>query len=176
MESPLLQQPKKKLNNTIYQWLHILQLPLGDLEHYLRKQGEGNPLIQVCSPEDPMLFQEVREKEWAGSGIWKESTFWNCNHYWYQEKLRGWSKEHIPPLHQIYKPNPKTFTQHVIDQLRHERLIPSEYLSHCIFVAESLDSRGYFVDDLQQTADLLKISYATMEQVLFLVQEMHPVG
>lgn len=176
MESPLLRKPTKTLNSSVYQWLHILQLPLGDLEYYLTIQSDTNPLVTIQSPEKAMLFQEVREKEWVGSGIWKESTFWNCNNYWYQEELRGWSKESTPPLHQIYKQNPKTFTQHLIDQLRQDRLIPSEYLPHCIFVAESLDSRGYFVDDLQQTADLLKISYSTMEQVLFMVQEMHPIG
>lgn len=173
MELPLLKKRSQSLNRAIVQSLHILQLPMHEMEGYLREQAEENPILVVQSPEKPVCIEQTYQDLTLS---WGDPSYRAYDSTWHQEEICGWSGGDAPPLHQIYKSNPKSFTQQLISQLRQDSKIPPEFLPHCIFFAESLDSRGYFVEDMQQMADLLEISLTTAEEVLFMVQEMQPVG
>lgn len=173
MELPTLPKPSQKLNQEVVQALHMLQLPLHELNFYLQEQAEANPVLQVLPPKQPLCIQKPQE-EFDLS--WGDPALSSYEDTWHQEELRGWSQEGPPPLPQLYKSNPKSFTQQLVAQLRQAPQIPPDFLPHCIFFAESLDSRGYFVDDLDQMAQILQISEKEAQQVLRLVQEMRPTG
>lgn len=146
--------------------LFALQLPLGDLESYLLRQANENPMLDVHAPEERTLpiVTAPSQDEYA----WENDYSGNRHSASLDPSVLDFqtSEDWQTP----------SFARQIIDQLSQERLIPAEYLPHCIFIAESLDSRGYFTEDLNEIATLLNIPYQTAEQALYMVQEMHPTG
>lgn len=176
LDLPMLRRRAKSLDKTITLSLHILQLPLGELEGYLLQKSKENPMLEVSFTGQPLEYEELPQEQWVEEFSWGDRVFWNYSNTWYQEEIPGWSSLLAPPLHPYDLEIKKTFTQQLVDQLKLNPLIPTEYLHHCIFLAESLDSRGYFTEDLSQTAQLLNIPETTAEQALYLLQEMQPTG
>lgn len=176
MDVPLLKKRADSLDKSLAQSLHILQLPLGEIESYLQQMAEENRILQVTAAPNPLLFHEIPEENWVDQFSWGDRTYWNYSNNWYQEEIPGWSSCGTPPLHPFHQTKEKSFTTQLVEQLRLDQGIPPEYLSHCIFIAESLDSKGYFTQDLEEIAHILNITPAQAEQALFLVQEMQPVG
>lgn len=176
MEVPLLKKRADSLDKSLALSLHILQLPLGEIEGYLLEMAQELKMLQVIPPEKPLLFHEFPEENWADQFSWGDRNYWNYSNNWYQEEITGWSNSDTPPLHPFDQQKDITFTAQLVEQLRMDKGIPPEILSHCIFIAESLDSKGYFNQDLEEVAQILNISLAQAEQALFMVQEMQPVG
>lgn len=176
MELPLLKKRADSLDRSLAQSLHILQLPLGEMTNYLQEIAMENKMLQITPPQNPLLFQEIPEEHWMDQFSWGDRTYWNYSNMWYQEEIPGWSDTGSPPLHPFHQNKDKSFTAYLVEQLRLDQNIPPEFLPYCIFIAESLDSKGYFTQSLDEVAELLKISPTQAEQSLFLLQEMQPVG
>lgn len=176
MDVPLLKKRADSLDKSLAQSLHILQLPLGEIERYLLEMAEENKMLDVVPPPNPLLFHEIPEENWADQFSWGDRSYWNYSNNWYQEEIPGWSKGGTPPLHPFHQSKEISFTNQLVEQLRLDKIIPPECLPHCIFIAESLDSKGYFTQDLEEVAQILRIPLPQAEQALFLVQEMQPVG
>ncbi|MFI3253196.1 MAG: hypothetical protein R3Y63_02480 [Eubacteriales bacterium] len=173
IDLPLLKKRAESLDKNIAQSLHILQLPLGELETYLSEVAGENNMLEISPPENPLLFYEIPEDSWVEQFFWGDRSYWYHNNHWYQEEIPGWSEQNPPP---VLKIKGQSFTAQLIDQLRRSPKVPTEFLPHCIFLAESLDAKGYFVEDLEKVAELIKIPYPTAEQLLFILQEMEPCG
>ena len=161
-----IQSQQLQLTPSMRLALFTLQLPLCDLEAYLLRQSNENPMLDVHDPEDrtfpissaPSNEDYLWETDYSGN---RHGASLSSSGLEYQSDT-DW----LTP----------SFSRQIIDQLCQERLIPPEYLPHCIFLAESLDKRGYFTENLEEIATLLDISYQTVEQALYMLQEMHPTG
>lgn len=157
--------------------LQILQMPLGELEGYLRGLAEKNPMLEVGVAEGVFQsFEGLPVDAWVEEFSVGEDSFWNFSSGWHQEEMLGWSGSGAPPMSVEYTNQGKRFTEKLVEQLRLCPDIPRELLPHCIFLAESLDCRGYFSEDLVATSEYLDIDFDTMEEALYLLQEMQPTG
>lgn len=144
--------------------LYILQLPVGELEGYLLRQANENPMLEVIPPLERVLpvMRDTAEQfhQWKREGVTTNSIVYDGASV--QSDYDAWR---TPSL-----------AHYVIDQLCQERQVTAELLPYCIFIAESLDRRGYFTEDLQEIADILSISLETAERALHIVQKMQPTG
>lgn len=158
-------QPKQQLQLSQSQRLSlfVLQLPIDELDSYLLRQSDDNPMLDV---ELPSLTQSLSYDSLAQD---LSGEFGSYSAGVHPLELH----ENLTDLHDWRTPS---FNRYIMDQLSQTHLISVEMLPHCLFIAESLDRRGYFTEDLSEIATILNISLDTAEQALFLVQQMHPTG
>lgn len=142
------------LSAHMQQCLGILVMDNAQLGEYIAQQVLENPILELSDQKDwridPEAVVHVR----------------NAREYW--EGNDG--EPYIPEIAADAMPNNDLYFQLTDYQMPEETRKAAEY------IIESLDSRGYFTDDIKETAKILKISIKTVREALEIIKQMEPAG
>lgn len=156
---------RQALSQAQQQSLNILQLPIVSLREYLTDVTLGNPMVDIEGGSDDFLIQQRDFVTWA------------------EDDSGRIFQRHAAPRSendaQMETPEPdvqETFTEHLLNQLYQDKQLPEEYLPLCRFLVESLNSRGYLDEPIEQLAELQNVPSERMMQALYVIQSLSPAG
>jgi len=175
------QTQKLVLTPKMQQAMHMLQLPLLELETYLRQQLVENPVLEeLPASEDG---QGPSDEEVAGAGEREleqiSDTFEDAwNEYYYEgsdfsrnredeEAKRAFAESSITKK--------ESFSSYLLNQLRLATDDEEEYRIGEWIIGE-IDDRGYFTSSVEQGAAALGVTPDKVESVLAKTQTFDPTG
>jgi len=175
------QTQKLVLTPKMQQAMHMLQLPLLELETYLEQELVENPVLeQVQSSTDEQASADgdgtsgdVREQEASAESF---EDAWN--EYYYEgsdfsrnregeEAKRAFAESSITKR--------ESFASYLLTQLRLAIDDEEEYRIGEWIIGE-IDDRGYFTSSVEQGAETLGVSPDAVEAVLGKIQNFEPTG
>ena len=166
MELSLKAEQKQILSQKMIQSAEILQMASAQLEEYLNEQVLENPVMELT---------ERAPEEFDNGEL--EKYQWICAHdeqnrYLYQ-KIEAADDDF--PEWNMDTSGPETLKEYLWSQLVGRPLtgLQQEALQ---FLMESLDSRGYFTDSLENFAERFHMKTEEAEELLRMIQELEPYG
>lgn len=159
MQYRIEQSQRQILSHVLQQSLQYLQMPIIELAEHLQEQSLSNPLLDVeYTPPTADASLPVNIVETEGS-----------------KRRSEWNSEQTPDA--LYASSrPKSFSEHLIEQVNCMPQIDEVMRTVCCFLIECLDSTGYLSCDLSDLAKELNTSLQDMEQALYLLQMLDPLG
>jgi len=159
----LKQVQKLIITNELRQALTVLQLPVLELQSYIERELEENPLLerQDDVEHEALPGEEEAEAEWFP--------------YFDDSSDLGIPQERHELEHQEFSLARPTLFEHLLSQLRlslppgRERFI-AEYL------IGNIDKAGYLRVDTEEAAAALGVSRAEVDRVVALIQTFDPPG
>jgi len=159
----LKQVQKLIITNELRQALTVLQLPVLELQSYIERELEENPLLerQDDVEHEALPGEEETEAEWFP--------------YFDDSSDLGIPQERHELEHQEFSLARPTLFEHLLSQLRlslppgRERFI-AEYL------IGNIDKAGYLRVDAEEAAAALGVSRAEVDRVVALIQTFDPPG
>lgn len=166
MELSLKTEQKQILSQKMIQSAEILQMTAVQLEEYLNERVLENPVLELTE-KTPESFDKGELEKYQ----------WICAHdeqnrYLYQ-KVEA-PEDHLPEW-DVNPDEPESLRDHLWSQLVARSYEP-RMASALQYMLESLDSRGYFTDSLQEVADRFSLSAEEAERLLEMIQELEPHG
>lgn len=160
LEQRLEQSQRLILTQTMLQSLELLQFSSTELQAYLQEAALSNPMLSVeDSPApDTGSVELLREREYTAFS---------------QASTAG--EDERPDFTAFYA-RPRSFTDHLKEQLGQMKLLDEETLARCLYLVDSLSSSGYLDCPLEELAQETGQSLFDMEQALFVVQSLDPIG
>lgn len=184
MELKLELSQKQLLSQKMIQSIEILQMNAQELHEYLTEVSMENPVIDI----DAGLGAQEQAGAWgAQEPGWGQGVAWGA-----QEP--GWAQGAAGDVQEFggghYRPDPEeeedgianlcADTRDTLQDFLREQLITkklgrkesgiAEYIIGC------LDSRGYFQEDIRESAANLKATVAEVEAVLGILKCLEPAG
>lgn len=161
LEQRLEQSQKLILTQTMLQSLELLQLSAAELRGYLQEAALSNPMLSVEDAPIPNAgsLELLREREYTAHDRPTVPT----------------ADEERPDFTAFYA-RPHSFTDHLKEQLGQMKLLDANTLARCLFLVDSLSSSGYLDCPLEELAQETGQTLFDMEQALFVVQTLDPVG
>lgn len=161
MEQRLEQSQKLILTQTMLQSLELLQLSAAELEDYLHEAALSNPMLSVedMPMPDTGSVELLREREYTAFGQSAAST-----------------EEEKKPDFTAFYAKPHSFTDHLKEQLGQMKLLDTDTLARCLYIVDNLSSGGYLDCPLEELARETGQTLFDMEQALFVVQTLDPIG
>lgn len=169
MEIKMELAQKQILSQRMVQSMEILQMSAQELEEYIGQLTLENPVVDItekaASPSDNRQDDLQRKLEWL------ESTDLQNRVYYEQERTdenmeANWHDSQLD--------------QENLEEYLTAQILLSDYTARdreiIDYLIASLDSRGYFVGELSQTADYFKISENKAEKMLQDIQALDPAG
>lgn len=166
----LEQVQKLIMTPELRQAIQLLQFNSQELNEYLKKQIEENPMLDQISTGEiyENIDQYTNEKEEVD---WKE----------YIEKYDDISyrysgnKDDNEYNYENFISYSPTLREHLLFQLNVSR-VDDEDMPIGEMIIESIDSNGYLVTDVDQIAEDLKVDVDRVEKVLRIIQTFEPAG
>lgn len=161
LEQRLEPSQKLILTQTMLQSLELLQFSAAELQTYLQEAALSNPMLSVedAPPPDTGSFELLREREYTA----------------FSRPGTSASGEETPDFTAFYA-RPRSFADHLKEQLGQMKLLDGATLARCLFLVDSLSSSGYLDCPLEELAQETGQTLFDMEQALFVVQALDPVG
>lgn len=162
LQQQLEQSQKLVLTQTMLQSLEILQMSAAELQSYLEEMALSNPLLNVETPPPPNVTAiEVQwEREMAALS---------------QQPVFSRGDEEAMDFTAFFS-RPKSFTEYLREQLGQMKELDRETMARCLFIVDSLSTTGYMDCPLEELAKDTGQSLFDMEQALFVVQTLDPIG
>lgn len=162
LQQQLEQSQKLVLTQTMLQSLEILQMSAAELQSYLEEMALSNPLLNVETPPPPNVTAiEVQwEREMAALS---------------QQPVFSRGDEEAMDFTAFFS-RPKSFTEYLREQLGQMKELDRETMARCLFIVDSLSTTGYMDCPLEELAKDMGQSLFDMEQALFVVQTLDPIG
>lgn len=170
----LTQTQKLIMTPELCQAIKILQLSTIELSQYIEKELLENPLLDLS--EDATKIDENTEKlhsEEKDREVDWDEYFQNCTDFSYSRMPKEKKEDEINYENLI------TFTPSLQDHLMmqlHLSTITKTSFKIGEFLIGNIDKRGYLILDIEDAAQLLKVSKREVEQVLKLIQTFEPTG
>ena len=158
---------KQILSQHLIQSMEILQMSTQELESYLENLSMENPVIEIESPAAEE--SGARETMLARKLEWLESTDYQNKVYYREDSADSDS------YWQDIRDEGEVLSDYLIAQLPSVKLSDRER-QIVEFLIYSLDSNGYFRDDLGHVAETFSVSEDRAEQMLEIVQSLDPAG
>lgn len=160
LEQRLEQSQRLILTQTMLQSLELLQFSSTELQAYLQEAALSNPMLSVedAPAPDTGSVELLREREYTAFS---------------QASTAG--EDERPDFTAFYA-RPRSFTDHLKEQLGQMKLLDEETLARCLYFVDSLSSSGYLDCPLEELAQETGQSLFDMEQALFVVQSLDPIG
>lgn len=160
LEQRLEQSQRLILTQTMLQSLELLQFSSTELQAYLQEAALSNPMLSVedAPAPDTGSVELLREREYTAFS---------------QASTAG--EDERPDFTAFYA-RPRSFTDHLKEQLGQMKLLDEETLARCLYLVDSLSSSGYLDCPLEELAQETGQSLFDMEQALFVVQSLDPIG
>ena len=162
LQQQLEQSQKLVLSQTMLQSLEILQMSAAELQSYLEEMALSNPLLNVETPSPPNVtaIEVQREREMAALS---------------QQPVFSRGDEEATDFTAFFS-RPKSFTEYLREQLGQMKELDRETMARCLFIVDSLSATGYMDCPLEELAKDTGQSLFDMEQALFVVQTLDPIG
>jgi len=175
------QTQKLVLTPKMQQAMHMLQLPLLELETYLRQQLVENPVLEELPPTED--GQGSSDDEAAGAGEREleliSETFEDAwNDYYYEGSDLSCNREDEEAKRAFVESSitkKESFASYLLNQLRLATDDEEEYRIGEWIIGE-IDDRGYFTSSVAQGAEALGVPTETVESVLAKIQTFDPTG
>lgn len=166
MELSLKAEQKQILSQKMIQSAEILQMASAQLEEYLNEQALENPVMEL-SERAPEEFdnRELEKYQWICAHD-------EQNRYLYQKMETA---DDDFPEWNVDAGGPETLKEYLWSQLV-SRALDRRKQDALLYILESLDSRGYYTDSLEQVAEKFQLKLAEAEELLGMVQELEPHG
>lgn len=158
LEQRLEQSQRLILTQTMLQSLELLQFSSTELQAYLQEAALSNPMLSVedVPAPDTGSVELLREREYTAFS-------------------QTGGEDERPDFTTFYT-RARSFTEHLKEQLGQMKLLDEETLARCLFLVDSLSSSGYLDCPLEELAQETGQSLFDMEQALFVVQSLDPIG
>jgi RNA polymerase sigma-54 factor len=160
---------KQGISQNMLQSIEILQMSTQELEAYVEALSMENPVIEL--PEYPVSQLEAYEVERQRKLEWLESADWQ-NRVYYSDERRGEDRE---ANWSDGLEKEEELSDYLLAQLLLEDYTVKER-KVLEFIVRSLDSRGYFLEELSFVAKYFSISEAEAKALLLKVQSLDPAG
>lgn len=157
------------LSQQMQQSLHLLQLPVLELQSYLEEAALSNPMLDV---ELPSLGSGLSELVGADSGEDVGPKGFPISR---RERV-VWVGDAEPRDIGHFASGGETFSEHLLSQLGQMRDLSGVTLALSEFLVGCLASSGYLDCPLQELSRELNCSLFDLEQALFVVQSLDPIG
>ena len=151
------------LTQTMRQSLACLQMSVLELRDYIQEEALSNPLLEISMenysvPLSPAGISQRERDDWSGSDIRNSDDGHNASDF---------TDVYIKEV---------SFSEHLNQQLGQMKELDERQRSLCKYLIGCLDSRGYLDCDLQDLADESGIPLFDLEQALYVVQMLEPIG
>lgn len=162
LQQQLEQSQRLLLTQTMLQSLEILQMPVSELQSYLEEAALSNPLLDVERPHAPNVTAIEFQRE-------REIALLN------QQAVFSQGDEE-PADFTAFFSRPKSFTEYLREQLGQIKALDRETMARCLFIIDSLSTTGYLDCPLEELAKDTGQSLFDIEQALYVVQALDPIG
>ena len=176
------QTQKLVLTPKMQQAMHMLQLPLLELETFLRQELVENPVLEElqsssddgASADGDANATEAREEQESAESF---EDAWND--YYYEGSDFSSRNRNDEAAKRAFAESSITkresFASYLLNQLRLATDDEEEYRIGEWLVGE-IDDRGYFTSSIEQGAEALGVSPEAVEAVLAKIQNFEPTG
>lgn len=160
---------KQILSQHMVQSMEILQMSAQELEGYIEKLALENPVIEIPDSYSPQ--PDTKQEDLQRKMDWLESTDLQNKVYYQQER----SAENMQENWHDSRESEEDLSDYLLSQLlladytKQERGIVE-------FLIRSLDSRGYFTDDISSVAEYFSIPEELVTKLLEDIQSLDPAG
>lgn len=160
---------KQILSQHMVQSMEILQMSAQELEGYIEKLALENPVIEIPDSYSPQ--PDTKQEDLQRKMDWLESTDLQNKVYYQQER----SAENMQENWHDSRESEEGLSDYLLSQLlladytQQERAIVE-------FLILSLDSRGYFTDEISSVAEYFSISEEIVAKLLKDIQDLDPAG
>lgn len=156
----------QKISQNMIQQVNVLQMSAQELTEYVKEMSMENPLMDLEEPEPESPDQErLRKLEWLSDMDEQNRIYYRQEHEESEESgiADRWEEEE------------ETLSESLLQQLLGG---PYTDIQMEIFryLAESLDSRGYFVDPVSEAACHLGVGEADVARCLEVMKTLEPAG
>jgi len=154
------------VSQNLIQQVKILQMSALELTDYMKDMSLENPLVELEDKKNEDKEQERLQKlEWL-------SSMDEQNRIYYRQESEDFDRNAIA---NIGTPEEITLKQDLMDQLIGIVFSRRQY-EILEFIADSLDSRGYFVDKAEEAAARLKLEQVELKACLEVMKGLEPAG
>lgn len=154
------QEQRQFITLALRQSLQCLQVPMGELAEYLQEQALSNPLLEIepPQPEESTVQNQVIVED---SGLdWRNDL--------------PWEDTSPDPLSCCARPD--SFTDYLLEQVNCMSQLDETTGRLCRYLIGCLDSTGYLSCALPELAEELDVPLYDLEQALYLLQMLEPIG
>ena len=169
----LEQQNKLIMTPQVYQAIEILQLPILELESYVNKEFEENPLLEAVEDIDDNNIDEKKEEnkldQIVNDILYEEKDYWANSSPIETE----FSQFECP-----FQDN-GSLQEYLMEQLRfinHGSKLSESLFKAAEYLIGNLDNNGYLASGIEELAVALKVSNKEISNALSLVQQLDPPG
>jgi RNA polymerase sigma-54 factor len=174
-ELTIEQQQKLVMTPELKLALKILQLPSVELEEFIQKELETNPVLELAEePKDEKaIAEQIKKNDNKEKEIdWKEYLQFQGKSYCFDSYDNDEGAEHSFDNYVSYS---YTLRDHLLFQV-HLSLLRHNLKDIGELIIESLDENGYLTISVDELAELAKTDVNTIEKVLDIVQTFDPAG
>lgn len=146
------------LTQSTQQFLLILQMPTPELEKHLQEIVLSNPLFEPFEIPEMTSYAAGKNRDemsYRSHVKEREKNSRDFTDYYIQQKLP---------------------TEYLREQIGQMRLLDEQTRKNCEFLIDCLDSHGYLDCPLNELAEEQGKTFFEMEQALFVIQSLDPVG
>ncbi|MDL2253778.1 RNA polymerase factor sigma-54 [Ruminococcaceae bacterium OttesenSCG-928-I18] len=175
----LAQQTQLSITPEMRQSLHILSMPLHELNNYLTQKISENPLLETDDSQDDVLFDNVSLPDGRkDTAVDEVETLWENGEYNY-EKVFGPGQTFAAcgggETELYVDTDEETLTEALFEQLAFLPLNKGQK-ELCRYLIECLDRRGYLDFALEDLAAETGTGVYEVTQALFVLQSLQPHG
>ncbi len=171
MELTIDLSQKQFLSQRMVQSVEILQMSTQELESYVEELSLENPVIELKESHGQQQESAQRQLEILRKLEWMESGDYQNRSYYKEDRTAENMQEN---WHGAHKPG-ETLREHLYTQLLLQEYTKQER-AILDFIICSLDSRGYFTDSIEETANYFSTSEKKILALLQDVQRLEPAG
>lgn len=156
---------KQSLSQAMQHSLMLLQLPAAELQSYIDKALVENPMLESLPPESSPSPRTGP----ADSGLPTIQTVYGSHSVYHVP-----SEEATDLFGRLAQE--ESYTDHLLAQLGERADLDKRMLSLCRYLVGCLNASGYLDCPLRELAQEANVSLFELEQALFVVQELEPLG
>ena len=165
----LEQTQKLIMTPELRQAIELLQFTSLELNEYIKKEIEENPMLEMENPNEAL--GEVEELPMDKEIDWKEYVD-KYDDISYKPQVDKNQKEYSFESFVSYSPSLK---EYLGNQLSLVKLSQEEYFIGQ-YIIQNINENGYLVTSLEEIASLLKVNVLDVEKILKIIQTFEPLG
>lgn len=170
-ELKIEQSQKLIMTPALKQAITLLQFPTVQLTDYIQQQLVDNPILEI---KDDMVDNETDEPEGidqAKDFPWEEYFDHNKEY-----KLRTVREVNEYFSLENYIQEKESLQDFLLSQLRIDLNMDTRDYKIAEYLVGSLDDNGYFIDEIEEVSEILKVSSKRVSMVLHEIQQLEPAG
>lgn len=169
LEQRLEQVQKLILTQTMQQSLQFLQMSTLELADFLQDAALSNPLLEVELPSQSQPIPDSSEREPDNLAVeFQEQSIWS--------RSLSRNKNADAPDFSAFYSKTQSFSEYLNEQLGQMKQLDPATLVRCRYLVGCLNSIGYLDCTLSELAEETQQSLFDMEQALFVLQSLDPIG